>query len=383
MYILMLFSTDIPICDGIASHVVTLAKQLSKRNHTVTLMTRGSWRGRVEFQYQSLKVIKAPFYRLYPLHVHMHGYFVRKAIEDLSPQPDLIHFHSPLVPPLPKKWPIVTSFHTPMLVDTAHVENIGLRTLLIKLMGKTTSYHIEKRLLAISDAVIAVSQGVADELTAYYGYESYIYPIPNIVDTDFYTPSSFSEQKKILLYIGRLSYRKGLFEIVNSAKDVIKQHPDVKYILIGSGPLEKLLRKAINKLRLDLNFIFCGEIYDPSKILHFYQQATVVLIPSYYESGPLTLLEAMACGKPIITTSTGLAKGLIENGSNAILVRPRSVRDLVEATIKLLSSEALCKKLGKAARRTIDEKISQDKNTDLVEEVYKYAIDKFRKSKKC
>jgi glycosyltransferase involved in cell wall biosynthesis len=95
----------------------------------------------------------------------------------------------------------------------------------------------------------------------------------------------------------------------------------------------------------------------------------------------MTLLEAMACGKPIVSTYANFTKGLLENKKNALLVTPKSSVELAEATITLLSSEELCKSLGEAARKTILEKMDRESNTNKVEEVYKYAIEKFKRNK--
>ena len=380
MHILSVFSTD--ILGGIASHIVGLAKRLTERGHKVTLMTRGYWRGKREFNYEGFRVIKVLFYPLYPFHVYFHGYFVRKAIESLSPQPDLIHLHSPLVPPIPKKWPIVTTFHSPMLLGTANVESFGLQTFLIKLMGRTTSYQIERKLLKISDAIITVSQGVADELRTYYGFTgNHLYPISNVIDTAFYKPASQLPKERKLLYIGRLCYGKGLFELAKSAKLVIKEYPDVKYTLIGAGPLEKKLRETVNKLGLDSNFELCGEVRNKLEIVKHYQQAYAVLIPSYYEGCPMVLLEAMACGKPIIAATAGFERGILDDGINAILVKPKSVEELSRATLQILCSKELCEKLGKAARNTAVEKMNPEINTNQVEEVYGRATERWRQTR--
>lgn len=380
MNILMLFSTDIPICDGIASHVVELSERLRERGHNIVLMTRGGWHGE-SFEYRGFKVIKAPFFPLYPFHVHFHGLFVRKAIATLDIQPDIIHLHTPLVSPLSIKKTIVTTFHTPMIADTAQIENIGLKTALIKLMGKTTSYWFEKKLLSISDAIITVSYGVADELRTLYGYKNHLYPILNAVDSDIYKPADDYKGEKTLLYMGRLSYRKGLIDIVNSAKHVIKKHPDVIYKIVGSGPLESTIKKLIKKNELGNKFRFYGEIRDRKKVLQYYQDAYAVLVPSHYEGLPMTLLEAMSCGKPIISTSASFNKGVLENGINALLVEPKSPEDLGNATNQLLSSEELCLKIGKAARKTIVGKMSAEINTNKVIEVYNHALEHFNKER--
>jgi glycosyltransferase involved in cell wall biosynthesis len=379
MNIVMLFSTDIPVCEGIGTHVLGLAKRLRARGHHITLMTRGDYRGTSESEYEGFRVIKVAFYPLYPFHVYLHRFAVQKAIGDLGFQPDIIHLHSPLVPCLKKKWPMVTTFHTPMLVDTAYVEDRGLRTILIKLMGKTTSYWIEKKLINMSDALIAVSSNVADELVNHYSIlKDNISVISNIVDVEYFKPDGKASEKKMLLFVGRLAYRKGLFELVRSAGPILRKYPDFKYVLVGDGPLRKDLEKLVERMGLNSNFEFYGEVRDPSKIVSLYQNAWAVMIPSYYESGPITLLEAMACGKAVITTPTGLAQALVEDGVNGLIVSPKSVEELAEATIKILSDKDLCKRLGDMARQTVVEKMNPDKNTEEVINVYNFAINRFK-----
>ena len=383
MHIVMLFSAKIPVRDGIAFHVVDLAKRLKARGYIITLVTRGSWRKRKEFEYNGFKVIEVPFYPLYPFHVYFHGFFVQKAIEALVPQPDLVHLHSPLVPSLLKKWPIVTTFHSSACTSTRHIEDIGLRTFLIKLMGRTTSRWIEKKLLNISDAVITVSQDVADDIRIHDKFHGgQLCPMTNVVDIDFYKPVHHFSGEKKLIYVGRIAYGKGLFDIINSSKYVIERYPDIKYIFIGSGPLEAELRSMIKKDNLGQHFEFYGEICDPSIVLQHYQNAYAVLMPSYYEGSPIALLEAMACGKPIISTNAVFSKKMLKNGVNALLVAPKSAKELAKASVDLLSSEELCKRLGKAARKTVEMKINSQANTDKIEEIYKQAVQCWKLAKK-
>jgi len=382
MNILMLFSTDIPPCEGIASHIIGLAGRLRDRGHNITLMTRGGWQRKVEFEYDGFRVIKVPFYPLYPFHIYCQACFVRRIIRSLAPKPDLIHLHSPLVPAIPKDYPIVSTFHTPMLVDASYIEGFGLRALLIKAMAKTTSYWVERKVLKTSDAVITVSQGVADDLRDFYGYRGSLHTVPNAVDTDFYKSSSLNVGQRKLLYVGRLSYRKGLFEIVDSARDVVKRYPRVKYVLVGSGPLRGKIQKKVIDSGLEINFEFCGEIRDRQIIRKHYQDASIVLIPSYYEGLPMTLVESMACGKAIIATDTNFSKGILRNGVSAILIKPRSAKELADASIRLLSSQELRESLGREARKTAVEKMSLSLNVDKMEKIYANAIKKWQMEQK-
>ena len=126
MHIVMIFSTQLQAVDGIAHHVRGLAERLRCRGHQVTLVTRGGRQRLRRSRHQGFTLVEVPFVPLYPCHVYLHGAFMCRPLVNLWPPPDIVHLHTPLVPPVPRLWPIVTTFHTPMLVDTAYVENIGL-----------------------------------------------------------------------------------------------------------------------------------------------------------------------------------------------------------------------------------------------------------------
>lgn len=380
MNILMILSTPIPVCEGIGSHVFGLAERLRERGHKVTIMTRGNMWEKEEFEYKGFSVIKVPFYPLYPLHVLCHGYFVRKAIDSLLQQPDLVHIHNPLVPVLSNQYPIITTFHSSVFLDSFHIEINDFRDLLIKIISKTTSFWIEKKLLKISNEIILNNYQVLTGLKTYYNDSLKYNIIPNTVDTDYYKPQSniATECNKYLLYVGRLEYRKGLIELINAAKVVINKFPNIEYKIIGDGPIRGKLIRLAKDLGIDSRVEFIGLINDKAEVLRYYRKAHAVLIASHHDACPMVMLEAMACGKPIIATSAGYERGILEDEYNALLVRPKSPEELARATVKLLSSQELCQKLGSKARETVVEKMNSEINTKMVEDVYKNAIGKWR-----
>jgi len=383
MNILMLISAPIPSCEGIVPHVLGLGKQLRQRGHEVTLMTRGGMKGQEEINHEGFSIIKVPFLPLYPLHVIMHRYNVLRALDNLKFKPDIVHLHTPLVPYLPKKWPLVTTFHTPMLSDTASVEDYGIRSRLIKIIGKTTSFWVEKELLRNSDCIITVSYAVADELRKYYHYEGdNLFPILNAVDTSFFKPGTPAESSPYLLYIGRMDFRKGLFDLIASARIVADKFREVSYYLVGNGPLEEPLKKAVKEAGLGKNIKFCGVVHDRQTILKYYQEARAIIIPSHYEGLPMVMIEAMACGKPLICTNASFSKGILEDGKNALLVNPKSPAELAAATIRLLSDDKLCRDLGVAARKTAEAKFGAEVQADQVLEVYRLARERFKQLSK-
>jgi glycosyltransferase involved in cell wall biosynthesis len=377
MNILMLFSSSIPVHDGIGSHVLELSKRLRDRGHSITLMPRGDHRNTREFEFEGFQVIKIPYVRLYPFNALLHRSRILKALKNIDPLPDLIHLHSPLVPSLFGIWPTVVTFHCTMLTATTNLENVGLKPFLMSLMGKTIGYWAEKNLLDKSNAVIAVSHSVGNELKQYYAMnDPKLFTILNSIDTAFFNPGAGGRNEKSLLFVGRLVYGKGLFDLVQSATRVVQNFPEIKYTVIGDGPLAEPLKELTDKLGIKNNITFEGVVHDRNRILQYFQKAYAVLIPSYYEGLSMTMLEAMASGKAIITTNANFTKGILNNEANSLLVNPKSPEKLAEATVKLLSSEELCKKLGENARKTVED-MDSEKQTDKVLEVYRYAREHF------
>ena len=84
----------------------------------------------------------------------------------------------------------------------------------------------------------------------------------------------------------------------------------------------------------------------------------------------MTLVEAMACSKSVISTTATFTNGFLKHRWDALLVEPGSAAELAEATLELLGSDELCKKLGKEARRTVERVCDSTRNTDAIEALY-------------
>lgn len=113
---------------------------------------------------------------------------------------------------------------------------------------------------------------------------------------------------------------------------------------------------------------------DRSKLLEYYQNATIYVLPSYYEGLPTTLLEAMSCGIPSIATDVEGSSELISDGETGLLVPPRNPKRLAEAILRLLEAEELRQKLGDNARKHIVNNYDWEIITDSVEKVYEKCI---------
>jgi glycosyltransferase involved in cell wall biosynthesis len=117
--------------------------------------------------------------------------------------------------------------------------------------------------------------------------------------------------------------------------------------------MEKTLKAMVNKLNLDSHFYFAGNVSDRMKLLEYYQNAEIFVLPSFYESSPLVLREAMSCALPVVATNVGGISEIAINNENALLISPNSSIGLETALLKLLNDEKLRYRLGANARYTI------------------------------
>jgi len=376
MRICMIISTPFPPEDGIGYHVYNLSKRLMERGHEITLITRGSLHKFEINEFEGIKVVKLFYAPIYPFHVNIHGFFVNRMLKKIEKNIDVIHVHTPLAPVIKTSLPVVNTIHSSITEDIRHMEMIGPISLLMILQAKYSSYRLIRNLIRNSTVTTTVSNSMSYELeNDYKCYNSHI--ISNGVDHNKLSPLYEKTENNYILYAGRLSYRKGLFELVDAAKHIVKKHK-VKFIIAGKGEFENILKTKVAENKLEEDFIFTGHV-NREELIKLYQHASVFVMPSRYESGPLTVLEAMSCGKPVIATSVGIVPEVIQNMHNGIIVQPNSSDELTKSISMLLVDEQLKEKLGRNARKTVEKMYTWDIVADNVEKCYHEARCKKRK----
>lgn len=359
MRICMVMSTPFPPEEGIGNYVYNLSRKLIEKGHQVTVITRSSsWRMQTD-TIGGVDVFRAPFIPCYPFHVRVHGFFVNKLFKSLESNIDIVHIHTPLAPVIKTSLPIVTTMHTSIIRDIDFIEVKGLRYFLSKMMLRSTGYSLTLKLLRRSDMITAVSKGVAQELSGYGLNPNGVDVIWNGVDEAVFVPALNKNEDKYILYTGRLSARKGLFDLVECGRYVCNEYPDLKFIITGKGELLSKLKATVEQLGLKDKFIFTGFV-NSENLIRLYQNATIFVLPSHYEGLPTTLLEAMSCRLPVVATDISANVDVIENGKNGILIPPKSPQKMAEAISILLEDEELKKKLGENARKTIEQRFTWD-----------------------
>lgn len=360
MRICMIASTPFPPAEGIGFYTWNLAKQLYRRGHKVQIVTRGGAQRTHHQVVDGIDIWRPTFVPLYPFHVHVHSWWVNQLVKQLEDEVDLFHLHTPLVKRPHTKRPFLVTVHTPMKADAAAVSVDSLLGWLIK-MQAPISYRLEQDLFDHAAGLTAVSHSVAAEMNAYGIDPQRVRVLGNGVDTTFFGPPPPGQKpptERYALTVARLAPRKGIADLVAAAEIVARQDPSFRFFIAGSGPMEKDLQSEIERRKLGNQVKLLGHIQDRRQLADLYRNATLFIHPAHYEGLPTVLLEAMACGRPVISTAVSGALDVIQPEGNGLLVPPHNPVAIADATLHLLKNGGQAESFGQAAHRTIEERYS-------------------------
>jgi glycogen(starch) synthase len=200
-------------------------------------------------------------------------------------------------------------------------------------------------------AVVANSHGLAD-LARAFDRRVPIEVIPNGVDTTRYQgPENRNWTFPKMLWVGRLVYQKGLDVLVEALGD-LKSLP-WELTLIGDGPIRATLEQQALQKGIADRIFFTGWL-DREEMDRFYHEANLFVFPSRHEGMPNALLEAMACGLPVIASRIAGNEELVIPGETGLLVPPQDSGALRKALETLLTAPENRKKMGIAARQRVE-----------------------------
>jgi L-malate glycosyltransferase len=353
-----------PTCGGIGYYVFNLSLKLAEKGHDITIFTRQNDSGIKTEKYNNLTVIRVHCPKIYPFHVRFHYHTVKNYYNKFfSNYFDIAHFHSPLVNFFNTNIPSIVTEHGTVIGGIKNTPNHDFYSVLQQFCSPELIY-LDKQVLQNVDIISCVSLSCLNEIKTDYGIKKEIFNVGNGVDPYFFSPANKKcFDYSYILYTGRLDGRKGLIDLINSAAFVVKKFPDVKFVLTGKGPHKNYLLKRISKLELENHFIFHNYV-TTEKLLELYQNATLYVLPSYYEGLPTSLLEALSCGLPCIATDVAGNNELIIDGVNGILVPPHDPKKLAIAIENLLYNNDLRNKYSINGRKTIVENYSWDMIAD-------------------
>jgi glycosyltransferase involved in cell wall biosynthesis len=168
--------------------------------------------------------------------------------------------------------------------------------------------------------------------------------------------------------VGRLIFNKGPQYLVEATPEVLRAHPEAEFVFVGDGPLRPHLEERARQLGVRHRLTFLGTRHDVAAIL---QTCDMLVRPSLLEGMPLTVLEAMACGLPVVATPVSGTAELVRHGENGLFVRPADPTSLARAILRLVEDEPLREAQGRKARRLVERDYSWDAVAEKTLAVYR------------
>jgi phosphatidylinositol alpha-mannosyltransferase len=202
--------------------------------------------------------------------------------------------------------------------------------------------------------------------------------IPAGVDCERFSPSvspiiTKERNSFNILYLGRLDQRKGVLVAINAFRKIKDKFPNAKLLIAGKGPLEKSAKSLVQHLQLEDSCQFFGYVKQKD-LPGFYTSADVYIAPALGgEAQGIVLLEAMACGLPVVASNISGYKEVVEDNKTGLFFKVNDADDLADKMQKVFSNADLRKSLMVNARLGA-EKYSWDNITKQVEDYYKEII---------
>lgn len=219
---------------------------------------------------------------------------------------------------------------------------------------------IIKKVWHTASAVVANSQGLK-ELALKTNKKQAIELIYNGIDTQLFKPNDLPDSAFCILCVARLIERKGIKYLIEATDRLLKDNKKVKLVLVGEGNIKAELKGEVSRRGIENQVEFMGLVAQ-ADLPKVYNQAKVFVLPSLNEGMSNTILEAMACGLPIIATNTGGTQELVRD--NGFVVPMRDSGAIYEACLKLIEDEALRQKMGRRSRELAEgmswQKIAQE-----------------------
>ena len=178
---------------------------------------------------------------------------------------------------------------------------------------------------------------------------------------------NISVDHSVICTIAHMEEHKGIKYLLESASLLLESRKDITFLLVGEGALKEELKIHCTGLKIEKNVIFTGERSDIPEILSL---TDIFVLPSLREGLPLTILEAMACGKPVITTNVGGVPEVVKDGVSGILVPPEDPEAIHSAMNELLDDREKLKKMGHNGKRVFSESFDSKTMIGKIEDLY-------------
>lgn len=321
MRIAMMTDSYFPTRDGVVTSICTIKESLEELGHEVFIIAPEPEK---EYRQEGVYYFKSIRFKSYD------GYYVpifpSNKIEILKEiDPDVIHIHGVATMALrglvcghTLKLPTVMTFHT-MVDDAAQYYSP------IKLPPETMNRLIWiylRQILKRMDVVVTPTSCIGAEIISHGAECRNMVTVPTGAKTEVFHPGLpyddlvaryGLEGKRVIVHVGRVSYEKDIDMVIRAMSKV-----DAHLLIVGKGPAKDDMEKLVGELDLDDKITFTGFVSD-EELPRFYNMADMVISASKFETQGLTILEAMATGKPVACRNGRAFAEIVKDGVNGYL----------------------------------------------------------------
>ncbi|MHB8571667.1 MAG: glycosyltransferase family 4 protein [Candidatus Dormibacteria bacterium] len=369
-----LLTDHLPHGEGMIAY--QLLSRLARRGHRVIAMTP---RAEVNTLPEGMEVRIVP--RRAPLTLLEPFAYDRRAGRELArirPRPDIVHWILPFNPledftprlpagarlvlgPVPPAWP------APPRSGPRAAAARALRSMLgpeRRRRNRATFRHASRVLVVVPQVLDLLPEAVRPRA----GW------VPNGVDTGLFVPARPEPRPFTVLFCANLNPRKGLDHLLEAMSILAGRVPEARLLVVG-GPeaATGTYRRRAAALDLEGRVEFTGPV-DHDRLTPFFHRADAFCLPSLGEPFGMTLIEAMACGLPLVATRAGGVPEVVREGQEALLVPPGDPPALAEALTRLALDPGLCRAMGAGNRAAAVARYDWERVVDQVEAAYREAL---------
>jgi len=394
-------SKDGAFIGGLVNNVVRLAKGLSKKGHDIYIITSDT------NNVLRNKPLSFSWGEIYPVYIYskygslgLGAEFLIKGIAKILKEQhkkkfDIFHFHSGY-----SIFGLVSTLsHVFLKVPTIFTLYSPIQSKPLKdrkgIYQRLSSKFFTRFFLSNAGKITAISENTRKSLKGIGFKERDIVLTPPVINTEIFNQQLPKLQKReelgipmeapMIFYCGNWAIWKGIDILIDAMPEIIKEYPDIRLVIAWGEAYnwyderKLMISKKIKELGLDKNVMEVGIVEDVQLLM---AACDVFVAPFRNTDGvadqPLSILEAMACGKPVIATNVGGIPEVVKHKINGLLVKPGNVSELKNALLYILENKNEAKRMGNNAAKYVAENYSVEAVVERMERIYKEVISNYR-----
>ena len=355
------------VVGGIGIHAHLMSTSQARQGHEVMVLTLNQKKLPKNELVNGYRVIRFPCYITICGNSFAPGLILE--IMRRKQTVDIIHAHSHLFFST-NVCALARIFHSAPLIITNHglisASAPAWLNILYKHTFSTATFHIADHIICYTD--------IEKENIEKLGIDpKKISVIHNGVDTTLFAPVPYGKPKdrKQIVWAGRYVPGKGVEYLIEAFSQVLKKFPGAHLVLVGDGPEKTATEERIRRLQIQSSVTLIDYL-DNAKLPQLYNQSDMFVLPSLMEGVPRTLLEAMACRVPVVTTNLPHLLDIVEGAG--FVVPPKDTMLLSDAILTILEDASLAEKMGQRGRNKIEQEYSWEDTVGKTLALYESVI---------